>query len=80
MTKYTLVKDKLYRMLENYTFKAKNCKDFFECYSIIGWFIAETSEIISKSDLDYSDKKKLLIWINSEISVLYMFYKMHNID
>lgn len=80
MTKYTLVKDKLYRMLEHYTFKAKNCKDFFECYSTIGWFIVETTEIISKSDLDYSDKKKLLIWINSEISVLYMFYKMHNID
>ena len=80
MIKYVLVKNKLYRTLDYYIDKAKNCKDLFECYSNIGWFIVETSEIISKSDLDYSDKKKLLIWVNSEISVLYRFYKIYNID
>lgn len=80
MTKYTLVSDKLYMILDYYIGKAKNCKDFFECYFNIAWFLVETGEIISKSTLDYSDKKKLLIWINSEISVLYMYYKMHNID
>lgn len=76
MTKYTLVKDKLYRMLDYYTCKAKNCKDLFECFSNIGWFIVETSEVISKSDLAYLDKNKLLKWVNSEIIVLYIAYTM----
>lgn len=76
MTKYTIVNDKLYRMLDYYTCKAKNCKDFFECFSNIGWFIVETSEVISKSDLTYLDKNKLLKWANSEIIVLYIAYKM----
>lgn len=80
MTKYALIRDKLYHTLDYYISKAKNCKDFIECYSNIGQFMTETSEIISKSDLDYSDKKKLLNWINSEISVLYMYYKTYNID
>lgn len=76
MTKYTLVKDKLYRMLDYYTRKAKNCKDFSECFSNIGWFIVETTEVISKSDLVYLDKNRLLKWINSEIIVLYTAYTM----
>lgn len=80
MTKYTLVRDKLYRIINYYIDKAKNCKDFFEYYLNIGWYIVETTEIISKSGLDYSDKKKLLNWINSEISVLYIYYKAYNID
>ncbi len=76
MTKYELVKDKLYRMLDYYTRKAKNCKDLPECFSNIGWFIVETSEVISKSDLAYLDKNKLLKWVNSEIIVLYIAYTM----
>lgn len=79
MTKYALVRDKIYHKLDYYIDKAKNCKDFFECYLNIAWFMQETGEIISKSDLDYSDKKKLLKWVNSEISVLYMYYKTYNI-
>lgn len=78
MTKYTLVKDKLYRILGYYTRKAKNCKDFSECFSLIGWFIVEASEDINKSDLAYSDKIKLLKWVNSEITVLYMYYAMQS--
>lgn len=78
MTKYTLVKDKLYRMLDYYTCKVKNCKDFSECFSNIYWFIVETTEVINKSDLVYSDKIKLLKWVYSEITVLYMSYAMQS--
>lgn len=78
MTKYTLVKDKLYRMLDYYTCKAKNCKVFSECFSNIGWFIVETTEVIIKSDLVYLDKNRLLKWINSEIIVLYIAYTMNS--
>ena len=78
MTKYTLVKDKLYRMLDYYTCKAKNCKDFSECFSNIYWFIVETTEVINKSDLAYSDKIKILKWVYSEITVLYMSYAMQS--
>lgn len=78
MTKYTLVKDKLYRMLDYYTCKAKNCKDFSECFLNIGWFIVETTEVIIKSDLVYLDKNRLLKWINSEIIVLYIAYTMNS--
>ena len=34
MTNYTLVKDKLYRMLNYYTCKVKNCKDFLNVFQI----------------------------------------------
>lgn len=80
MTKYELVKDRLYQTFDYYIEKVKNCKDIFECNLIIGWFVVETSEIIIKSDLDSSVKKKLLIWVNSEVSALCMYYKSYNID
>lgn len=80
MTKYTLVSDKLYRILDYYIGKAKECKDFLECYTLIGWYLVETSEVVIKSELDNSAKKQLLIWVNSEISVLYSIYKLYAKD
>ena len=77
MTKYTLVSDKLYRILDYYIDKAKECKDFLEWNTVIGWYLVESSEIVSKSDLSYSDKIKLIKWLNSEIIVLYMTYTMY---
>lgn len=78
MTKYTLVKDKLYRMLDYYTCKAKECKDFLEWHTLISRYLVESSEFISKSDLSYSDKIKLLKWVNSEITVLYMSFSIQS--
>lgn len=76
MTKYTLVQDKLYQILGYYTDKAKECKDFLEWHILISWYLVESSEFISKSDLSYLDKIKLLKWVNSEISVLHMSFAM----
>ena len=80
MTKYTLVKDKLYRIFDYYIGKAKECKDFFECHTLIDWYIVESSEVVSKSALDNPAKKELLFWVNSEISVLYSIYKLYSKD
>lgn len=77
MTKYELVKDKLFQKLNYYSEKARECKDLIEFFTMLGWFIQESSEVISKSDLDYSDKKKLLFWICDEMNVLYMLYKLN---
>ena len=78
MTKYTLVKDKLYRIFNYYIDKAKECKDFFEWYTLIGWYLVESSEVVSKTDLDNQAKKQLLLWVNSEISVMYNIYKLNS--
>ena len=80
MTKYTLVSDKLYRILDYYIDKAKECKDFLEWHTLIGWYLVEATEVVSKSGLDNSAKKQLLIWTNSEISVLYSIYKLYSKD
>lgn len=77
MTKYELVKDKVYQKLNYYIEKARECKDLIEFFTLLGWFIVESSEFISKSDLHYSDKKKLLFWLCEEINVLYMLYKLN---
>lgn len=77
MTKYELVKDKIYQKLNYCIEKARECKDLIEFFTLIGWFIVESSEFISKSDLDYSDKKKLLFWVIEEMNVLYMIYKLN---
>ena len=77
MTKYELVKDKIYRKLRYYIEKARECEDLIEFLKLIGWFIVESSEAISKSDLGYSDKKKLLLWAIEEMNVLYMIYKLN---
>lgn len=77
MTKYELVKDKIHQKLDYYIEKAIECKDLIEFFTMLGWFIVESSEFISKSDLDYSDKKKLLFWVCEEMNVLYMLYKLN---
>ena len=77
MTKYELVKDELFQKLNYYSEKAKECKDIIEFFTMLGGFIQESSEVISKSGLDYSDKKKLLFWICDETNVLYMLYKLN---
>lgn len=77
MTKYELVKDKIYQKLNYYIEKARECTDLIEFFNLLGWFIAESSEFISKSDLDYSDKKKLLLWVCDEMNVLYRHYKLN---
>lgn len=77
MTKYELVKDKLFQKLNYYSEKARECEDLIEFFTMLGWFIQESSEVISKSGLDYSDKKKLLFWICDETNVLYMLYKLN---
>lgn len=77
MTKYKLVKDKLYQKLDYYSEKSRECKDLMEFFTTLGWFIVESSEVISKSALQYSDKKKLLFWICEEMNVLYMLYKLN---
>lgn len=77
MTKYDLVKDKIYQKIDYYIEKTRECKDLIEFFTLLGWFIVESSEFISKSDLDYSDKKKLLFWICEEMNVLYMLYKLN---
>lgn len=77
MTKYDLVKDKIYQKIDYYIEKARECKDLIEFFTLLGWFIVESSEYISKSDLDYSDKKKLLFWVCDEMNVLYMLYKLN---
>lgn len=78
MTKYTLVQDKLYQIFDYYNDKAKECKDFLEWHTLISWYLVESSEFISKSDLSYSDKIKLLKWVNLEITVLYMSFSMQS--
>lgn len=77
MTKYELVKDKLFHKLNYYSEKAIECKDLIEFSIMIGWFTVESSEVISKSDLQYSDKKKLLLWMCQEQYVLYEIYKLN---
>ena len=77
MTKYELVKDKLFKNLNYYSEKAIECKDLVEFFIILGWFTVESSEVISKSDLQYSDKKKLLFWVSEEMNVLYEYYKLN---
>lgn len=77
MTKYELVKDMLFQKLDYYIKKTRECKDLIEFFTMLGWFIEESSEVISKSGLDYSDKKKLLFWMCEETNVLYMLYKLN---
>ena len=77
MTKYELVKDKLFQKLNYYTEKTRECKDLIEFFIVLGWFTVESSEVISKSDLQYSDKKKLLLWSCEEKNVLYELYKLN---
>ena len=77
MTKYELVKDKIYQKLNYCIGKARECKDLIEFFTLLGWFIEESSEFISNSDLDYSDKKKLLFWAIEEMNVIYMIYKLN---
>lgn len=77
MTRYELVKDKLFQKLDYYSEKTRECNDLIEFFTLSGWFIVESSEFISKSDLDYSDKKKLLFWEIEEMNVLYMLYKLN---
>ena len=75
MTNYILVKDKLFQKLNYYSEKTRECKDLIEFFIVLGWFTVESSEVISKSDLQYTDKKKLLFWMSEEMNVLYMIYK-----
>ena len=77
MTKYELVKDKLFQKLNYYSEEARECKDLIEFFNVLGRFTVELSEVISKSDLQYTDKKKLLFWMREEMNVLYMFYKLN---
>lgn len=77
MTKYVLVKDKLFQKFNYYIEKVRECKDLTEFFNLLGWFIVESSEVISKSDLQYSDKKKLLYWVCDETNVLYELYKLN---
>ena len=77
MTKYELVKDKLFQKLNYYSEKAIECKDLVEFFIMFGWFIVESSEVISKSDLEYSDKNKLLFWVSEEMKVLCELYKLN---
>ena len=77
MTKYELVKDKIYQKLNYCIEKARECQDLIEFFTLLGWFIEESSEFISNSDLDYSDKKKLLFWAIEEMNVIYMIYKLN---
>lgn len=77
MTKYELVKDKLFQKLNYYSEETRECKDLIEFFNVLGWFTVESSEVISKSDLQYTDKKKLLFWMMEEMNVLYMFYKLN---
>lgn len=77
MTKYELVKDRLFQKLDYYIEKAIECKDLVEFIIMLGWFIVESSEVISKSDLVYPDKKKLLFWVSEEMNVLCEFYKLN---
>lgn len=74
MTRYTLVKDKLHRIFNYYIKKARECKDLIEFFSLLGWFIVETSEVISKSDLSHKDKETLVFWVKDEMTVLRMIY------
>ena len=39
---------------------------------MLGRFIVESSEVISKSDLEYPDKKKLILRMWKETNVLYV--------
>ena len=77
MTKYELVKGRLFQVLDYYIKKARECKDLIEFFSMLGCFIEESSEVISKSGLDYSYKKKLIFWMCEEMNVLYMLYKLN---
>lgn len=77
MTKYELVKDKLFHKLNYYSEKTRECKDLIEFFIMKSWFTVESSEFISKSDLQYSDKKKLLLWVHEEQNVLYEIYKLN---
>lgn len=77
MTKYELVKDKLFKKFNYYSEKVRECKDLIEFFTMIGWFIVESSELISKSDLEYSDKKKLLLWSSEEMNVLCVIHKLN---
>lgn len=77
MTKYELVEDKLFKKISYYSEKARECKDLVEFFILAGWFTVESCEVISKSELEYSDKKKLLLWIYKETDVIYMLYKLN---
>lgn len=69
MTKYELVKDKLSQKLNYYSEKTRECKDLIEFYH--AWFTVESSEVISKSDLQYSDKKKLFFCVWGKESIIW---------
>lgn len=77
MTKYELVKDKLFKKINYYSEETRECKDLIEFFNVLAWFTVESSEVISKSDLQYTDKKKLLFWMSKEMNVLYMLYKLN---
>ena len=77
MTKYELVKDKLFKKLNYYSEKTRECKDLIEFLITLGWFTVESSEVISKSDLQYSDKMELLFWVSDEMNVLCELYKLN---
>ena len=77
MTKYELVKDRLFQKLDYYIGKAIECKDLIEFFITLGWFTVESSEVISKSDLQYSDKMELFFWVSKEMNVLCEFYKLN---
>lgn len=78
MTNYELVMDELFQKLKYYSEKTRDCKDLIEFFIVLGWFTVETSEVISKSDLQYSDKKKLLLFlVFEEKNVLYELYKLN---
>ena len=77
MTKYELVKDKLFNNFNYYIEKTIECKDLVEFSLIIGWFIVESCEVISKSGLEYPDKKKLLFWVTDETNVLCELHKLN---
>lgn len=72
---YSLIKDKLYKVLNYYTNIMLECNDFSEAYLKISWYLVESSEIVCKSDLDRDSKKHLLKFITSEIVVLFQYYK-----
>ena len=44
---------------------------------MLGWFTVESSEVISISDLQYSDKMELLFWVSEEMNVLCELYKLN---
>ena len=61
MTKYELVKDKLYKLLNYYLSKARECKAPIEFLLLMYYFIIGACKVINKADLSSSDKDKFFI-------------------